>query len=102
MKIISMIPADGWCGVYLLTEPPWYWVSALACWALVEFEDCDEERCIVGMDAVDTVEGAENADNFYCYVFRSEMTDHISEGWVKTAQNKVLKVKSKKPSELEM
>jgi len=99
-KIISMIPADGWCGVYLLTEPPWYFASALACWALVE--ESHGDRCIVGMDAVDMVISAEETDNFYCYVFHSEITDDTMAGWIKIAQDRALNGQVRKPSELEM
>lgn len=91
-KITSIIPADGWSGVYLLDSDPWFVVSTLACWALMEEED---HQFVAGMDACDSVCNAEDATNFYCYVFHTDVTKEAEQRWAGVAQRQML-VKAKK------
>ncbi len=66
-KIIQIIPAHGWNAVYAVrpeqnkNDP--VWVSALACWALVQ-EGAD--RYVVGLDL--TLSFCDSGDNFLGYL----------------------------------
>lgn len=66
-KIIQIIPANGWSAVYAIrpdqnrNNP--VWVSALACWALVE-EDADQY--VVGLE--NTLSFCDRGDNFLGYL----------------------------------
>lgn len=63
-KIIQIIPAIGWCAVYDQGEDKKL-KAPVVCWALIEEEN--GFRCVVGMDAIDTIGFCDEADNFLNY-----------------------------------
>jgi hypothetical protein len=78
-KILQIIPADNWYGVYWSPEEPYYFLCPIACFALVETPD--EDRTVVGMDAADGLDFAEEQRNFGHYVRQDQINDEIRAEW---------------------
>jgi len=68
-KIVQLLPADGWFAVYENDDGSEI-KSALSCWALVR--DAEGDTSVMGMDAADYVDFAEDTKNFKNYSHVSE------------------------------
>lgn len=77
-RILQIIPAPGWLGMYRVEGTEDVETSAIACWALVEGED--GATSVEGMDAEARIDFAEEMGNFLGYVHESDMDTEEESG----------------------
>jgi hypothetical protein len=86
-RIVQIIPADDWCVVCFSGEAPFYSLYAVACFALVEYGD--GERGVVGMDAGDYIDFADEGVGFHGYARKDEIDDEIRAAWTEEGRRRM-------------
>jgi hypothetical protein len=84
-QIQQIIPADDWYALHWADDEPYYCLFALACFALVQDE---EMQYVVGLDAADTVDWADECSSFYAYVRKDEVDDEEKAQWSKEGKQR--------------
>ena len=76
--IKQIIPANNWFAVMLKTEPPYWFLVNIACWAL-EVEG--DQTTIDGYAGRDSLFCPAYCDNFYIYIYGGDINDSTKKKW---------------------
>lgn len=101
--IYQIMPADEWNSVALSYQPPYYSVTALAGWALVDKNDDegdDNDRQVVGLIAFESCELVDESDDdeyqHFVYARNDEITEKSKAIWEEAGRKRFEKWKAER------